>query len=123
MAVSSAVEHWADEAAKFVEGRLSASRLPLLPKHVVVYEDQDSHGESAWRVVLYLPAPAGDTWDRDAVFRARRSAVAALDALALDSGRVLPGSTVALVTTDEAAIEDTAPEDAPERGEDPGRDE
>lgn len=119
--MSSRVEHWTDGVADQIHERLVASGLPLMPKRVLVHEDTDPLGEDAWRLVLVLPAPAGDTWNRLDVFRARRAAVDIFDELAAEAERNLPGSTIAVVTTDEASEDQTAPEEEPEEGEDPGR--
>ena len=118
-----AVDHWTDEAGRHVLERLLSEELPVKPKRVEITAATDAFEDEAWRVLLILPAPSGEseTWDREAVFKARRAAVGVLDELAAADGHVLPGRTVALVTTDEASESDTAPEDEPEIGEDPGR--
>ncbi len=115
------VELKIDDVAEQVHARLLTSDLPLIPKRVFVHEDTDPLGEDAWRLVLVLPAPAGETWDRLEVFQVRRTAVDIFDDIAAQEGRTLPGSTIAVVTTDEADKEETAPEDEPAEGEDPGR--
>lgn len=114
-------DQWTDTVAEQVRERLQERELPLEPKRVLVYEDTDPIGKDAWRLVLVLPAPAGETWERLAVFRARRAAVDVFDEIAGEVGRNLPGATIAVVTTDEADEIDTAPDDEPEEGEDPGR--
>lgn len=115
--VSAVVDHWTDEVAERVLGRLLAARLAITPKRVQVTEDTDAFGDDAWRVLLVLPAPAGETWDRTAVFSARRAAVAAFDSVAAEDGRTLPGRTIAMITTDEADPADTAPAESPAAGE------
>lgn len=95
--------------------------MPIEPRRVEVTEETDALGDDAWRLLLMLPAPSEETWDRTAVFKLRRAAIDAFDASAAQDGRSLPGRTIAFVTTDDAPEEDTAPEDEPEEGEDPGR--
>lgn len=119
--MSPKVEQWTDAVAKRMRERLSEANLPLTPKQVQVYQDTDILGEDAWRLVLVLPAPTGETWDRLEVFTTRTASVDIFDEIADEDGRDLPGSTIAIVTTDEASELDTAPEDEPEEGEDPGR--
>lgn len=119
--MSSVVDQWTDDVAGRVLERLLAEDLPIQPKQVQITEHTDALGDDAWRVLLVLPAPAGETWDREAVFAARRAAISALESFAEDEGRALPGDTIAFVTTDEATDQDTATEDEPEPGEDPGR--
>lgn len=102
------VGEWTDEAAELLLSRLRESHLELIPKSVVVSEVTNALDEQAWRILLVLPAPKGSTWDRALVFETRRAAIAELDRLAAEQGRSLPGSTIASVTTDEAAEEDIA---------------
>lgn len=106
-----------DLATKVLE-EVKKQPLPLLPKRVEILEDVDSFGELAWRLRLVLPAPDGPTWDREQVFQARRAAIDVFDSLVAGARTEHPGRTVAFVTTDEAADEDVATEDAPEDGED-----
>ncbi|MFT4051725.1 MAG: hypothetical protein QM677_05680 [Microbacterium sp.] len=119
--MSPTVKPWTDDAAEKVRRRLEARDLPLTPKHVLIEEDTDPLGDDSWRLVLVLPAPTGETWERGEVFTARRAAVDIFEELAHEAGRGLPGVTIAVVTTDEASESDTAAEDEPEEGEDPGR--
>ena len=115
------VEQWTDKVAQDVRGRLTQRELRLLPRRIDVHQQTDALGEEAWRLVLVLPKPQGETWKRDEVFKARRAAIEIFDQLAAEEGHTLPGSTIASVTTDQAAEDDVAPEDEPEEGEDPGR--
>lgn len=119
--MSSVVDQWTDEVGARILKRLGEKKLPIRPKAVRIGEDTDAFGEDAWRLLLVLPAPEGETWDRASVVKARRAVIEVFDALAAEDDRALPGWTVALVTTDEAAEDDIAVEDAPERDEDPGR--
>lgn len=114
---------WTSEAADQLMTVLRLQELALMPLRVHVFEQMDAQGEEAWRVQLVLPRPHGETWDRELVFHTRRAAVRAWDELADAAGRSRPGYTVALVTTDDAAVEDVAEDESPEAGEDPGRDE
>jgi len=61
--VTSTIRRDADEMAEEVLLRLRASRLGLLPKRVLISVDTDQFGEDAWRLVLVLPKPDGQTWD------------------------------------------------------------
>lgn len=110
-------ESWLKDAEERVFEAIRRQELPLLPKSIKVVEETDASGEDAWRLILVLPAPAGETWDVTEAFRLRRAAVRAFDAHALESGRELPGATVARMTTDEADEQDIAPEEDPEDGE------
>lgn len=114
-------DRWTDDVAPQVLARLDGEGLRVKPKSVQVMMVTDAFDDEAWRVLLVLPRPSGETWDRDAVFEARRAAISAFDELAAAGGRELPGRTIALVTTDEADDADIATEDEPETGEDPGR--
>lgn len=117
------VDQWADEVAKRVLGRLRDEALPIEPKRIEITVVTDALDDEAWRLLLVLPAPSPseETWDREAVFRARRAAVSVFDDFAVEDGEQLPGRTVALVTTDEADELDAASVDEPEADEDPGR--
>lgn len=119
--MSPKVEQWTDAVAERLRDRLREADLPLTPKEVRIYEDTDTLGEDAWRLVLVLPAPTDETWDRQEVFRARRTSVEVFDEMADEDGQNLTGSTIAIITTDEASEIDTAPEDEPEEGDDPER--
>ncbi len=111
-----------DEVTGVVSDDLSKANLALSPKKIAARPFVDGLGEDAWEVLLILPKPQGETWDRTAVFDARMAAVAAFDRLVDGTTLELPGRTLAMVTTDEAAEEDVAPEDDPEEGEDPAAD-
>lgn len=115
--MSSVVDHWTDAVAEKVREPLKASGLPLPPKRVLIHQVTDALDEDAWRLVLVLPAPTGETWDRLDVFKARRAAVDIFDEIATQNQRSVPGSTIALVTTDEASESDTAPRESPGAGE------
>lgn len=119
--MTSVLEQWSDDVAVRVLAQVEDQRLPLVPKRIEVTEDVDALGDSAWRLLLVLPAPAGETWDREDVFKVRRAAVAAFDKEAEEDDRSLPGWTVASVTTDEAGEQDIAEDDKPQKGEDPVR--
>lgn len=119
--MSPKVEYWTDAVAERLRDRLGEGDLRLHPKQVRIHEETDPFGEAAWRLVLILPAPDGQTWDREDVFRIRRKSVEIFDELATADERGLPGATIASVTTDEAPESDIAPEDEPVEGEDPGR--
>lgn len=116
--MSQVVDHSTDEFASRVLTTLQAAKkLTIRPKRVEVRQDIDALGDEALRVLLVLPAPVGETWDRDAVFKIRRAAIDALDALVAEKGQTLPGRTLAMVTTDEANEADVAPEESPQLGE------
>lgn len=85
------VDRWTDEVAERVLGRLRHEALPIAPKRVQITVATDAFDDEAWRLLLILPAPSGETWDRTAVFRARRSAISAFDDLAAQDGEELPG--------------------------------
>lgn len=116
-----AIDQWAESAGAKVKDVLTGRKRALTVQRVVPYVDTDSFGEDAWRLLLLLPRPEGETWKRDHVFELRRIAVDAFDELALAAGRTLEGRTVALVSTDDALDEDVAPRDVPASGEDPVR--
>lgn len=117
------VDQWADEVAERVLGRLRDEALPIEPKRIEITVVTDALDDEAWRLLLVLPAPlpSQETWDREAVFRARRAAVSVFDDFAAEDDEQLPGRTVALVTTDDADELDTAPDDEPEADEHLGR--
>ncbi len=117
--MSPKVEAWTDAVAEQLLQQLTATEPPLRPKQIHIHEVTDTLGEDAWRLVLVLPAPTGQTWDRESVYQTRRMSVELFDELAAAEDHDLPGSTVASVTTDEAPESDIAPEDEPVEGEDP----
>lgn len=120
--MTAAPQGWSDEVAQQVLERVKAvGDTVLVPKAIQLEAVVDALDEEAWRVVLVLPRPEGATWDRDDVFAARMVATTVFDEIVEQEGRQLPGLTLAIVTTDEAAEDDIAAEDAPEADEDPGQ--
>lgn len=120
--MSTVINDWTNEVAPRVLEHLQSVELPITPKNVIVSETTDALGDDAWRILLVLPKPDGETWDRDAVFRARRAAINHLDQLAAVDGHELAGHTVAFVTTDEAAPNDIAEEETDITEEDASED-
>lgn len=101
-----------ERATKKVTRALDRSDIALKPKAVELYEVSDALDEDAWRIKLILPAPEGRTWERSSVFALRRKATDVFDEFALKHDIDLPGATIAIVTTDEARLEDIAQDDA-----------
>lgn len=108
---------WSDGVGQEILEGLRTRNLPLEPLDVRVQEVTDGFDEPAWRVVLSLPAPSSQTWDRTDVFTLRRATISLLDDLAERDARSLPGSTIAVLTTDASDAETAAPDPEPERGE------
>lgn len=104
-------EPWEVDAARRLKSALEDSELSLRPDDIDVVEDTDSFDDAVWKIVLTLPAPEGDTWDSEELYRLRRAAVTAFDALADQDSRVLPGSTFVALRTN-ARESDTAAPDA-----------
>ncbi len=109
---------WTNSVGAEVVDAIS-SKVTLRPKQIRITEEMDSLDLPAWRLLLILPAPQGETWNREEVFTSRRAAIEAFDAAAERDGRELPGQTIAFVTTDEAQEKDIAEDDLPEPDEDP----
>lgn len=104
-------------AERSIQRALRDKGAGLTPRRVTIYEETDSFDDPAWRILLDLPAPIGDTWDQAAIFELRREAVEEFDQIAEASGKVLTGTTIALVTTQERVDDSTQAETLPDEGE------
>ncbi|OMH27826.1 hypothetical protein BKD30_02500 [Tersicoccus phoenicis] len=114
-------ESTVEDVIVMVTADLAARPLDLKPKSMNATAVRDGLGEDAWQVTIVLPKPDGATWDAEALFAVRRTVVDAFDG-ALEGRLVLPGQTLAVVTTDEADPADIAAEETPVEGEDPSGD-
>lgn len=113
-------QDWVDRASRSVEDRLAQTDLQLKPKRLLATEETDAVGDESWRLLLVLSAPDGPTWDREQVFKLRRLAIEYFDDAAAEADRLLPGPTIAFVTTDEAEGKDIAVDDPPHHDADQG---
>ncbi len=107
-----------DVVTKVSDG-LTTSGMAIIPKRMLAETYTDGLGDDAWRLILVLPRPSSREWDMESVFRLRRTATRQFDQLIEGTSLVLPGRTLAVVTTDEAEPDDVAVEEVPEKGEDP----
>lgn len=80
---------------------------------VWITEFEDQLDEPAWRVTLVLPRPTGRTWDPVRTGRLRQRARELTDELATRFGVAQPGPAAVVITTNDAPVGETAPEDLP----------
>ncbi len=103
-----------EELVAQVNARLSTS---IRPKRIDVETYADGAGDEAWRLILVLNRPEGDTWDVESAFEVRRAVAKAFDRAIDGLSSALPGQTLVVLTTDEASEAETAPEEVPEPDE------
>lgn len=78
---------------------------------------EDAGGSTAWRLTLFLTRPTGDAWNVDRTRALKREARSVVDRLASERDETQDGLTSVLITTRDAPLEQTAPDEEPDPAE------